>query len=191
VALILAGLALFIAINGSRSFGNERAPQPIIVQPAEPSSGTTVPVAPAPERERPVGPSYSWGAHHGHWGHAWPFFSLFPLVLLAGLIFLAFRFFGPRRGGWGGPGWYGSAQGAPAAGPGPGYGPQPPTPPQGQPYQQYPPGGAQGQPYAGYPQGQPQQPQQSQWGQGDQGGQPTQAIGRQDDITRPEGGGEY
>lgn len=110
-------------------------------------------------------------------------FPFFPLLFLGGLIFLAFRVLGPRRHGWGGPGWYGG----PPYSPGPG----PQAPPQGQPYQQYPPpypaqyaqGQGQNQPNASHPQG--EQPQQGQQGQ------PTRAIDTDGDITRPEGSRDY
>jgi hypothetical protein len=181
-ALILAGLALFVALGGARGYGNDQAsavPQQIIVQPVAPSGGV---VAPAPAVPAPVAPAQSghvWGGWGG--GHGFPFFPLFPLLFLAGLIFVVFRVLGHRRYGWGGPGWYGR----PWGGPGPGPGPQGPQ--QGQPYQQYPPqwgqGPGQSQPYSGYPP-QGQQPQQGQQGEPSQGGD---AHG---DITRPEGSGE-
>ena len=44
VAIILAGLALFVALSGGPGRGNDQAsavPQQIIVQPAAPSTGTT------------------------------------------------------------------------------------------------------------------------------------------------------
>ena len=186
-ALILAGLALFVALSGARGYGNDQAsavPQPIIVQPVAPQGGVTAP-APAPVAPAPVAPAQSghfWGGWRG--GHGFPFFPLIPLLFLGGLIFIAFKVIGRRRYGWGGPGWYGRPWGGPGAGPGP-QGPQGPQgPPPGQPYQQYPPqwgpGPGQNQPYWGYPQ-QGQQPQQ---------GQPTQATDAHGDITRPEGSGE-
>ena len=108
VALILAGLALFIALGGTRSYRDDQAsavPQQIIVQPAAPSTGstgtTTAPVITVPAA--PTGVTHAWGGWHG----GSPIFALFPLLFLAGLLFLLFRVIGPRRHGWGGPGWYG------------------------------------------------------------------------------------
>jgi hypothetical protein len=175
-ALVLAGLALFVALGGSRGYGSDQVspvPQQIIIQPAAPSTGTTggttapVTVAPGPQQ---IDATHAWRG----WRGGWPIFPFFPLFLL-GFIFLAFWIFKRGRFGWGGPGWYGR----PWGGPGPG----PQSPPGGQPYGQYPPQYSQGQPYGGYPHG--QQPQQSQQGQ-----QPTQAPDAHGDITRPEGSGD-
>jgi hypothetical protein len=179
-ALVLAGLALFVALSGARGRDNDyvsTVPQQIIVQPAPPAQsqnpgvpgGAIVLPASVPAE---AAHSHTWGA----WRGGWPAFPLFPLLFVAGLIFLALKVFGRR--GWGGPGWYGR----PWGGPGPGPQAPPNAPPYQHPYQQYPPqyaqgqGQQQGQPYGGYPQG--QQPQQ---------GQPTQATDTHGDITRPEG----
>src|SRR6478672_8577126 len=171
-ALILAGLALFVALGGTRGYGGDEArgvPQQIIVQPAAPPSGapggTTAPVIGVPVAPQGVAPGLG-GWHSGR--HFSPFFALFPLLLLAGLLFLVFRVIAPRRYGWGGPGWYGRQWGGPQGGPGAG----PQAPPYGQPYGQGPQGQRQGQSYVGYPQGQqPQQGQQWQQPQQPQQGQ--------------------
>ena len=180
-ALVLAGLALFIALSGPRGYGSDEVrtvPQPIIVQPAAPSGG-----APAPQVIVPSAPpeaEHTWGA----WRGGWPPCPLFPLIFLAGLAFIAYKVLGRRGYGWGGPGGYGR----PWGGPGPQGSQGPPNAPHQQPYQQYPPQYGQGQqpqqgqPYGGYPQG--QQPQQ---------GQPTHSTQADDahgDITRPEGDGK-
>ena len=179
-ALVLAGLALFVALGGGRGRDDVQVsavPQQIIVQPAPPaqSQNPGMPggaiVLPAVPSE-PVGHTHPWG----HKGGGWYVFPFIWLLLVGGLIFLALKMF--RQRGWGGPGWYGR----PWGGPGPGPQAPPNAPPYQQPYQQYPPQYAQGQgqqqeqPYGGYPQG--QQPQQ---------GQPTQATDTHGDITRPEG----
>jgi hypothetical protein len=174
VALVLAGLALFVALGGGRGRDDVQVsavPQQIIVQPAPPAQsqnpgvpgGAIVLPATVPAE---AAHAHTWGS----WRGGWPAFPLFPLLFVAGLIFLALKVFGRR--GWGGPGWYGR----PWGGPGPGPQAPPNAPPYHQPYQQYPPQYAQGQPYGGYPQG--QQPQH---------GQPTQATDTHGDITRPEG----
>src|SRR5438876_7581773 len=128
-ALVLAGLALLIALGGTRGYGSDQAssvPQQIIVQPAAPSTGptggTTAPVITVPGGQAYDAPA--WGGWHGG-RHIFPFFPLFPLLLLVGLLFLVFRVIGPRRHGWGGPGWYGRQWGGPPGAPGPG----PPAPP--------------------------------------------------------------
>src|SRR5262245_61896572 len=123
VALILAGLALFVALGGSRGYGTDQAaPQPIIVQPAAPvapaGGGMTAPVITVPGTQAYA--PHAWGGWHGG-------LPIFPLLFLAGIVFLLFRVIGPRRYGWGGPGWYGR----PWGGPGPGPGPGPQGPPQG------------------------------------------------------------
>ena len=184
VALVLAGLALFVALTGSSrgrsgTTGSGQVgtvPQQITIQPVVPSTGTTgattAPAVVVPGAQTHV--PHAWGGSR----HGFPIFALFPLLLLGGLAFLAFRKMGSRRHGWAGPGWYNS----PWCGPGPG--PSPQAPPYQQQYQgqyQYPPQYAQGQgqPYWGYPHGgQPQQGQQ---------GQPSQATDAQGDITRPQG----
>ncbi len=171
-ALVLAGLALFVALGGARGHGNDQVsmiPQQIIVQSVAPSTGTTggttAPLVTVPGTQTDA--AHTWGG----WRGGWPIFPFFPLLFLAGFVFLAFRLMGHRRYGWGGHGHGGGWYGRPYGGPGPG--------PQAQPYEQYPQG--QGQPYGGYPQG--QQHQQ---------GQPTQATDSTDahgDITRPQGSG--
>jgi hypothetical protein len=199
-ALVLAGLALFVALGGSR---NDReigvAPQPIIVQPAAPSTGGVTP--PVITMPAPAAPQMPYGAHH--WGGGGGF-ALIPLLFLVLIGVLVFRVIGRGRHGWGRPGWHGGPSGGPGQPQQPPFqGQYPPQQPQGQ--GQYPPQQAQGQyppqqapfqgqypqyprgqAYGGYPQGeQPQQPQQP------QPGQQTQAMDAQDDITRPEGSGEY
>ena len=199
-ALILAGLALLVALGGTRGYDREQVggvPQQIIVQPAAPqpgpAGGATAPVITVPGAQ--TNPTRGWGGWHGG-GHIFPFFPLIPLLFLAGLLFLVFRVIGPRRYGWGGPGWYSRPWGGPQGGPGPG----PQAPPYGQPYGQQPEGQGQGQPYVGYPQGQPQQgqqwqqpqqPQRPEQGQQGQQGQSTHVMDAQGDITRPEGSGDY
>src|SRR5438105_4250736 len=133
-ALVLAGLALLVALGGSRGYGNDQvstAPQQIIVQPVAPSTGTTAPVAPVitVPGNQPYA-THAWGG----WRGGWPIFPLFPLLFFAAVIFLAFRVFGHRRYGWGGPGWYGRMNWHSQEGGGPGPGPQ--GPPPGQPYGQ-------------------------------------------------------
>jgi hypothetical protein len=197
-ALVLAGLALFVALSGGRGGDNAQVsavPQQIIVQPAAPSTAPSggalapapAPVAPAITAPGDQGPGTQ--AWRGWRGGGWPIFPIFPLLFLAGLIFVASKLIRRSRYGWGGPGWYGR----PWSGPGPG----PQEPPYGHNYGQYPPQyppQGQNQPYSGYPQG--QQPPQAQQGQGQgqgqqpQQGQPTQSIDPHGDITRPEGNGE-
>ena len=186
-ALALAGLALFVALGAwhgrDNGYANSQAsaiPQQIIVQPAAPSTGPTgggtAPVITVPSAQPGANQGWGgWGWRAGRGGA--PVFLFFPLLLVAGVVFLAFFVMGRRRHGWGGPGWYGR----PWYGPGPGPGPQ--TPPYGQPYEQYPQGQRQGQPYGGYPQGQP--PQQGYPPQ--QGSDSADAHG---DITRPQRNGE-
>ena len=184
VALVLGGLAIFLAFRGPRA-GEENGqvgtvqPQVIIVQPAAPANGAGVvapaPVVVAPAPQTNTAHSYGWGRGSGS-----PFFCIFPLLLLGGLAFLAFRVMGNYRRGWGGPGGWGGGH---WGGPGPGQ-QGPPHGSQGQ----YPPqqGGQNQQSYSNYPQGyQPQQPPQAaQSGQG----QPTQWTGEaHGDMTRPEG----
>jgi hypothetical protein len=187
VALVLAGLALFIALGGARGRDNGQVsavPQQIIVQPVAPpasqTGGTAAPqvILPAP----PVDTAHGWGRWGGAGGGS-HIFLIFPLLLLAGLAFLAFKVMGRRRYG-GGPGWYVRSWG----GPGPG-----PQGPQGQAYgqyQQYQQGYGPGQPYGGYPQG--PQPAPPPYGQPPQP-QPQQPMNMPDDhgdITRPQGSGE-
>jgi hypothetical protein len=177
-ALVLAGLALAVALGGGRSgtASNDQVstvPQQIIIQPIVPSTGTsggtTAPAVAVPEAQTHA--PHAWGGSRA----GFPIFCLFPLLLLGGLAFLAFRKMGSRRHGWGGPGWYNHPWG------GPGPGPQGPPNQHYQGQYQYPPQYAQGQgqPYEGYPQGgQPQQGQQA---------QPNQSTDAQGDITRPQG----
>jgi hypothetical protein len=179
VALVLGGLAIFLAFRGPRG-GEENGqvgtvqPQVIIVQPAAPANGAGVvapaPVVVAPAPQTNAAHSYGWGRGSGS-----PFFCIFPLLLLGGLAFLAFRVMGNYRRGWGGPGHWG------------GHGPGQQGPPHGS-QGQYPPQqvSQNQQSYSNYPQGyQPQQPPQAaQPGQG----QPTQWTGEaHGDMTRPEG----
>lgn len=198
-ALILGGLALLVALGGTRGYSNQQAaavPQPIIIAPVAPqggTSGTTIPPVAVPQAPGvQSGGAHMWGGPGG-WrggGHMFPFFPLIPLLFVGGFIFLVARMFGRRRHGWGGPGWYGG----PWSGPGPGPQGPPYGPPQGQAYQQYPPqyppqyGQGQGQPPQQgqqYQQGQPY-PQAQQYPQG----QPSQDTDAHGDITRPEGSGQ-
>src|SRR6478672_10467344 len=87
-ALVLAGLALFIALGGSRNDQSRAVPQQIIVQPAAPSAAA--PVAPAvPAAPVITLPDSQIGSSHA-WKGGWPLFACFPLLFLAGLIFLLF-----------------------------------------------------------------------------------------------------
>lgn len=187
-AIVLAGLALFVALSGARGGGNDQVsavPQQIIIQPGASSGGTaggvTVPAPALAVPQTNVAPA--WGGPAG-WHRGFPIFALFPLLIFAALAFVAFRAIGRRRAwGWGGPGWHGGQWGGPGGGPGP-QGPHGPQgPPPAHPYWQYPPQHGQGYgqhpQYGGYP-----QPQQGQQPQPPQPPQPTDANG---DITRPEG----
>src|SRR5438105_4786756 len=94
-ALALAALALLVALGGQRGYGNNPAsavPQPIIVQPAAPSTGSTgggtAPIITMPGAQ-PYAPQ-GWGGGAG-WRGGWHMFPLLPLLFLAGLIFVAFR----------------------------------------------------------------------------------------------------
>lgn len=130
-ALILGGLALFVALGGNHRFGNDDpgvAQQQVILQPVAPvtvpAAGTTAPVIVMPPAQ-PNGNHFfgGWGEHNG--------FPLVPLLFLGGIVFLVFRMSGRRRYGWGGPGpgGYGRPPWA-------GYGPRPQSPGQGNPQEQ-------------------------------------------------------
>jgi hypothetical protein len=131
-ALILAGLALFVALSGRGSTSSMPFPssgqgmgapgtgQTIIVQNNQPpgvtgnsSSGGSIPAVPAPAAPSiqpgvpgAVAPHFGFGYGFGHGG------SIFRFLVFALLLFLIFRFFRRRRwgsypGGWGPGPWRG------------------------------------------------------------------------------------
>lgn len=197
-ALVLAGLALFIALSGrwsiSMSGGTAnqevqafRLDAPPYVQvmptavPAKPDPGLMpqAPQMPGMTIQPPVIEKHFWqGPQPEYWG---PFggaaggrlFRSVFFVLFAGLlIFIGLKLLRRNRYRPWGQTW-----GGPQGGPPPGY-PPPGYPPQGYPSQGYPPQGYwYGPPYQGAPQPPPAQPPQQAEGQG-----PLQ----NGDITRPE-----
>ncbi|MDQ6693948.1 MAG: hypothetical protein M3014_05960 [Chloroflexota bacterium] len=181
-ALILAGLALFVAIGGrsmSPFMGGDR--NPAIVINANGDQGGSANAAPAPTVVAPSSPApmpgrFGYERGFGRGGFGSPFGFILPLLF----IFLAFRFLVGRRhwhrrgpdGYWQGPGsgWQGGPQQGPS-------GQQPPQQqawqggpqPSGYPQQQ----GWQGGPQSA--QAQQQQPQQQQAPHQGQATQPHQA----------------
>jgi hypothetical protein len=139
VALILAGLALFVALNGrdaSPGTGGGQSPaivingndasQPRIVVGNSGTEGSAN-VAPAPNVPASApGVPYGYAdARHFGFGHGWSFFPCFPLIGLALLLFFFFRFSGRRnwqRYAHGAGPWQGH-QGQQGPGPQPGQGP--------------------------------------------------------------------
>lgn len=106
VALILAGLALFVAINGRNAspfMGGNGSPA-IVISGGESSqprivvgsgdSGSSVAVAPPPAPNTYYAPERQFG-----FGHRLPIFAIFPFIGLALLLFFVFRFSG-RRDSW-------------------------------------------------------------------------------------------
>jgi hypothetical protein len=200
-ALVLAGLALFIALSGRWSISmsggtaNQEVqafsvgapsfaqPQPTVVPP-KPAQGfmQDVPGAPDLKMQPPAIEQHFWqGPQHEYWGpfggaaggrlFRGVFFGLFALLL----IFIGLKLLRRNRFRPWGQTW------GPPGPPPPGYPPQG-YPPAGAPWQGYPPQGYQGYgygpPYQGAPQPPPPpaQPEQGQQGPFQNG-----------DITRPEG----